>query len=369
MWFSFSHVAYLLVVLLWICCCEATPFPFRTSAEGSGDDDLESLIFIPHTTRRPVHAAPPHFTHSPSHTAPPYITKSSVHAAPPDTTHSSTHKIPSYTTHSTANVAPPYTTHGPVAPPPTAISNGSDVELRLLQQVAGFLQDNLLLVIMVCSLVAFIIFVICCASFMSHKRKVNAYYPSSFPATKYVDETDKSGGARTFSEVPERPANSPQPEPVDSAKQLQEDILTAARKLRTPTKTMSGGRDGGDLKQKPPEEPKNQLDAPQSEETPAETVEEMISTEAEQKVVSAEAEQEVTPTPSVQETDQPKDKEPDQGLSLDPCHLEEEEPLQQEAPSEPEEPEPQPEVRSPPADSQEVASPIVRMIGGETTAF
>ncbi|KPP60286.1 transmembrane protein 119-like [Scleropages formosus] len=123
----------------------------------------------------------------------------------------------------------------------------------LLGRAAGFLRENLLLSIAAPSLLVAVIVLLCCASAVGHKRKSNAYYPSSFPAQKYVDERDKAGGAGTFSEVPERPADSRCARPVDSAKQLRADIRNAAKNLRTPAGSPAGETGGKETRPQPAE--------------------------------------------------------------------------------------------------------------------
>ncbi|KAJ8393922.1 hypothetical protein AAFF_G00054550 [Aldrovandia affinis] len=242
------------MLLLMLNCCEATPLPFHrdlpfhTPTEGSGEDDLESPVTSPHTSLGPAHMAPPYSTHGPAHIAPSYSTPSPTH-----------------------------TPHSPAHP-----SDSAGVEQHFLEQVTDFLQENLLLVLVLSSLLAAIIFLACCASAMSRRRKVAAYYPSAFPAARYVDQRDTAGGVPSFHEVPDRPPDSRLVEPHDSARQLQQDILTAARKLRTPTKNTAAGRGGEDTKRSPPRAQKSQ-----SEETPM---------QKEQEVSPMETDQEATPS-------------------------------------------------------------------------
>lgn len=121
------------------------------------------------------------------------------------------------------------------------------VETDFLSQVVNFLQENMLLILVAGSFILLVFLIICGAIFMSRRRKVNAYYPSSFPSKMYVDHKDKTGGAKLFNEVPEKPAPEQESEPVDSHKQLQADIMRAAKSLRTPNKSVDAaeGSDPG----------------------------------------------------------------------------------------------------------------------------
>uniref|UniRef100_A0A672ZTK7 Transmembrane protein 119b n=1 Tax=Sphaeramia orbicularis TaxID=375764 RepID=A0A672ZTK7_9TELE len=60
------------------------------------------------------------------------------------------------------------------------------VDVDFLGQVENFLQENLLLILVVTVLIFVLTVMICAAVFMSHRRKVNAYYPSSFPSKMYA---------------------------------------------------------------------------------------------------------------------------------------------------------------------------------------
>uniref|UniRef100_A0A8C6WP00 Transmembrane protein 119 n=1 Tax=Neogobius melanostomus TaxID=47308 RepID=A0A8C6WP00_9GOBI len=87
---------------------------------------------------------------------------------------------------------------------------GPQVNADALKRVEDFLRKNTLLILVTITLVFLIFLIICGAFFMSRKQKVNAYYPSSFPSKIH--------------------------------KQLQADIVRAARSLRTPSKTVIGGQ-------------------------------------------------------------------------------------------------------------------------------
>lgn len=119
---------------------------------------------------------------------------------------------------------------------------GPHVNSDALKRVEDFLRENTLLILVTITLVFLIFLIICGAFFMSRKQKLNAYYPSSFPSKMYVDHRDKTGGAKPFHEVPEKESLEQINEPMDSHKQLQADIMRAARSLRTPNKTAGGGQ-------------------------------------------------------------------------------------------------------------------------------
>ncbi|XP_056360330.1 transmembrane protein 119 isoform X1 [Oenanthe melanoleuca] len=116
----------------------------------------------------------------------------------------------------------------------TTVTNSSAP--GVLDRLVTFLKDYLLLVVVAGSLSFVLLFIICAAVIVRQKHKASAYYPSSFPKKKYVDERDKSGGARAFSEVPEKAAEAGAEEPLDGSRQLQADILAAAQNLKSPHK-------------------------------------------------------------------------------------------------------------------------------------
>lgn len=131
----------------------------------------------------------------------------------------------------------------------TTPADSIHVETDFLSQLVNFLEENMLLILVSATFILLVFLIICGAVFMSRRRKVNAYYPSSFPSKMYVDHSDKTGGTKPFNEVPEKPAPEQESESVDSHKQLQADIMRAAKSLRTPNKCADAA-DGSDPSQK-----------------------------------------------------------------------------------------------------------------------
>lgn len=127
----------------------------------------------------------------------------------------------------------------------TAPTGPAPVETDLLSDAVSFLRENMLLVIVSSVFILLLFLIVCGALFMSRRHTVNAYYPSSFPSKLYVDRRDKTGGAKPFNEVPEQPAPEQQPQQVDFHKQLQADIMRAARSLRTPSKAGDAAETAG----------------------------------------------------------------------------------------------------------------------------
>uniref|UniRef100_H0Z999 Transmembrane protein 119 n=1 Tax=Taeniopygia guttata TaxID=59729 RepID=H0Z999_TAEGU len=127
--------------------------------------------------------------------------------------------------------------------PGTTVTNSSAP--GVLDGLVDFFKEYLLLVVVVGSLSFVLLFIICAAVIVRQKHKASAYYPSSFPKKKYVDERDKSGGARAFSEVPEKGPEAGVEEPLDAGWQLQADILAAAQNLKSPHKApLANGAQG-----------------------------------------------------------------------------------------------------------------------------
>lgn len=143
---------------------------------------------------------------------------------------------------------------------------------NLLDKIVNFLQQYMLLIIVVGSLVFVFLFIICMAVIVRQKHKASAYYPSSFPKKKYVDQNDKSGGAKAFSEVPEKEPNSCYDEPRDSTKQLQADILAATQNLKSPSKAATANGETAKIEDRPTKEKEGgatAMDCGPKEESPA----------------------------------------------------------------------------------------------------
>lgn len=115
---------------------------------------------------------------------------------------------------------------------------------NLLDGIMDFFRQYVMLIAVVGSLTFLIMFIVCAALITRQKHKATAYYPSSFPEKKYVDQRDRAGGPRAFSEVPDRAPDSRQEEGLDSSQQLQADILAATQNLRSPARALPGSGEG-----------------------------------------------------------------------------------------------------------------------------
>ncbi|NXV74563.1 TM119 protein, partial [Atlantisia rogersi] len=149
----------------------------------------------------------------------------------------------------------------------TTVTNSS-APGGMLDGLVDFFKEYMLLVVVVGSLAFVLLFIICAAVIVRQKHKASAYYPSSFPKKKYVDERDKTGGPRAFSEVPEKAPDPRAEQRLDSNQQLQADILAAAQNLKPPPKLpLANGARG---EQNPPPEEEEEGSKKLSNEQPAE---------------------------------------------------------------------------------------------------
>ncbi|XP_052024408.1 transmembrane protein 119 [Apodemus sylvaticus] len=131
----------------------------------------------------------------------------------------------------------------PGRPQPTAL-DGPVPPTNLLDGIMDFFRQYVMLIAVVGSLTFLVMFLVCAALITRQKHKATAYYPSSFPEKKYVDQRDRAGGPRAFSEVPDRAPDSRPEEGLDSSQQLQADILAATQNLRSPARALPGSGEG-----------------------------------------------------------------------------------------------------------------------------
>ncbi|XP_005396523.2 PREDICTED: transmembrane protein 119 [Chinchilla lanigera] len=129
-------------------------------------------------------------------------------------------------------------------PQPTS-PEGPSPPTNLLDGIVDFFHQYVMLIAVVGSLAFLLMFIVCAALITRQKHKATAYYPSSFPKKKYVDQSDRAGGPRVFSEVPDRAPDSRPEEALDSSQQLQADILAATQNLKSPARAALGSSGEG----------------------------------------------------------------------------------------------------------------------------
>ncbi|XP_006195833.2 transmembrane protein 119 [Camelus ferus] len=130
------------------------------------------------------------------------------------------------------------TSVGPTPP------EGPKPPTNFLDGIVDFFRQYVMLITVVGSLAFLLMFIVCAAVITRQKHKASAYYPSSFPKKKYVDQSDRAGGPRAFSEVPDRAPDGRPEEARDSSQQLQADILAATQNLKSPARAAPGSGDG-----------------------------------------------------------------------------------------------------------------------------
>ncbi|XP_051017645.1 transmembrane protein 119 [Acomys russatus] len=128
-------------------------------------------------------------------------------------------------------------------PKPTA-PEGPAPPTNLLDGIMDFFRQYVMLIAVVGSLTFLMMFIVCAALITRQKHKATAYYPSSFPEKKYVEQSDRAGGPSAFCEIPDRAPDSRPEETLDSSQQLQADILAATQNLRSPARVVPGSGEG-----------------------------------------------------------------------------------------------------------------------------
>ncbi|XP_078083442.1 uncharacterized protein LOC144502905 [Mustelus asterias] len=122
--------------------------------------------------------------------------------------------------------------------------------------IIKFIQQHLSLIIIGGILLILLIVIVCTVVLVKQNYKASAYYPSSYPKKKYVDEQDKGGSAKTFDEIPEKVNDETKEDGGSSSKQLEADILNASHNLKkkTPPKGEADVAEKGECSQSPDKE-------------------------------------------------------------------------------------------------------------------
>ncbi|XP_041059422.1 transmembrane protein 119b [Carcharodon carcharias] len=117
--------------------------------------------------------------------------------------------------------------------------------------IMKFINDHMSLIIIAGVLLILLIIIVCTVVLVKQSYKASAYYPSSYPKKKYVDEQDKGGSTKTFNELPEKVNDETKEDGGSSSKQLEADLLTATHNLKkkTPSKGEADAAEKGESSQ------------------------------------------------------------------------------------------------------------------------
>ncbi|XP_059843916.1 transmembrane protein 119b [Hypanus sabinus] len=97
--------------------------------------------------------------------------------------------------------------------------------------IMEFILKHMVFIIIAAVALVLLLIIVCTIIFMK-LSKGSAYYPSSFPTKKYVDEQDKRGSSKNFEEVTGMISGEPKEDTVNSTEQLQSDILSVNHNLK-----------------------------------------------------------------------------------------------------------------------------------------
>ncbi|XP_051888179.1 transmembrane protein 119b [Pristis pectinata] len=103
--------------------------------------------------------------------------------------------------------------------------------------IMEFISQYAVFIIIAAVALVLLLIIVCTVIFMK-LSKASAYYPSSYPTKKYVDEQDKRGSSKNFEEVTGMVSDEPKEDTINSTEQLQANILSATHNLKkaTPSK-------------------------------------------------------------------------------------------------------------------------------------
>ncbi|XP_048412518.1 transmembrane protein 119-like [Stegostoma tigrinum] len=128
-------------------------------------------------------------------------------------------------TFSTIKVSTSAINADPVSANETTSANSKSVTMS---DIMDFIKKYMNLFIIGGVLLILLVVVVCAIVLVRLNYKASAYYPSSYPKKKYVNEQDRGGSTKTFDEIPEKVND----EPGEDSKQLETDILAVTHNLK-----------------------------------------------------------------------------------------------------------------------------------------